>query len=129
VDTGQVESNPTEAPTPEDIETAELEQKILLSTNNAALDEQLEQRPLAKKQEELEGAVVQETNNSSSEQPSSENQPSASEQTAESDISTSTHHPEKPKQALLKNDDVELDRIGKVCLMWEFIITSQADCP
>ncbi|KAJ3559573.1 hypothetical protein NP233_g11231 [Leucocoprinus birnbaumii] len=98
----------------EDAEKAELEQKILLSTNNAALDEQFEQRPLAKKQEELEGAAVHDASNGPAKEPSSENQSPSSENPADNENTTPTHQPEKPKQALLKNDDAELDRIGKL---------------
>jgi len=80
----------------------------LLSTNNAALDEQLEKRPLAKKQEELEGTI----NHDITQETSSEKQPSTTEKPAENQNTISI---EKPKQALLKNDDRELSRIEKVC--------------
>lgn len=102
-----------EISSPEEIDNAELEKKIMLSTNNAALDEQFEQRPLAKKQEELQGAIAHENSNTPSQE--SNSQPSGDENPAE-DPSSHPHHPEKPKQALLKNDDRELDRIGKVSL-------------
>lgn len=98
-------------PTPEEIDSAELEKKIMLSTNNAALDEQFEQRPLAKKQEELQDAVINENNSNSSQGSDSKNK--VDNETHTEDSSTSSQI-EKPKQALLKNDDVELCRIGKV---------------
>ncbi|KXN90103.1 RNA polymerase II subunit A C-terminal domain phosphatase [Leucoagaricus sp. SymC.cos] len=111
---GHVVPDSSEPPSPEDIETAELEQKILLSTNNAALDEQFESRPLAKKQEELEGGAVQHVANNSTPEPPSENQPSSSnEKDVENETAAPVYQLEKPKQALLKNDDTELDRIGK----------------
>ncbi|KAF9453897.1 hypothetical protein P691DRAFT_791077 [Macrolepiota fuliginosa MF-IS2] len=100
--------------TPEEIEKAEIEKKIMLSTNNAALDEQFEQRPLAKKQEELRDAVAHESSSNPSQEPTTESQPSNSEKPADDQAASPTHHPEKPKQALLKNDDAELDRIGKL---------------
>jgi RNA polymerase II subunit A-like phosphatase len=103
--------DPDKPPTPEEIDSAELEKKIMLSTNNAALDEQFEQRPLAKKQEELQGAVVNEGSSNSSQGSDSKNK--IDNETHTEDSSTS-YQSEKPKQALLKNDDVELNRIGKV---------------
>ena len=108
-------SESSQSESPEDVEKAELEQKILLSTNNAALDEQLEKRPLAKKQEELEGTISHETNHDITQETSSEKQPSTTEKPAENQNAISIHQPEKPKQALLKNDDRELSRIEKVC--------------
>lgn len=101
---------------PDELEKAELEKKILLSTNNAALDEQFQQRPLAKKQEELQ-VVAEQGGDSrrSSQEPSSGDQPQEGEIPGETLVDSSTH-PEKSKQALLKNDDRELDRIGKVGL-------------
>lgn len=109
-------SDSPESLSPEEIEKAEIEKKIMLSTNNAALDEQFEQRPLAKKQEELQGANHESSSNPSQE-PTPENQPSDNEKPTENQIATPTHHPEKPRQALLKNDDTELDRVGKVRLI------------
>ncbi|KAF7784248.1 hypothetical protein Agabi119p4_413 [Agaricus bisporus var. burnettii] len=97
-------------PTPEEMDSAELEKKIMLSTNNAALDEQFEQRPLAKKQEELQGTVVSETSSTSSQASDSKNKLENETPTEESP----TTQTEKPMQALLKNDDVELNRIGKL---------------
>lgn len=95
------------------MDSAELEKKIMLSTNNAALDEQFEQRPLAKKQEELQGTVVSETSSTSSQASDSKNKLENETPTEESP----TPQTEKPMQALLKNDDVELNRIGKVKLL------------
>jgi len=115
-------SESLQSETPEDIEKAELEHKILLSTNNAALDEQLEKRPLAKRQEELEGTISHETSNDITQETSSEKQPSATEKPAENQSAISIHQPEKPKQALLKNDDRELSRIEKVCSLIQDII-------
>jgi len=85
----------------------------MLTENNAALDAQLEQRPLAKKQEELTEHEVKEAETAI---------PTAAPATTENSEATETSRksvspkPEKVhKKALLKNDDYELDRIGKVC--------------
>jgi RNA polymerase II subunit A-like phosphatase len=124
--TGEDLSDSSEPLTPEAIETAEFQNKILLSTNAAALEEQFEQRPLAKKQEELEGVASHDTTSTSSQESSSDNQSADGQKSAESPAVIPTHHPEKPKHALLKNDDIELERIGKVCfLMWGSMIHSE----
>ena len=69
----------------------------MLTRNNAALDAQLEERPLAKKQEELQ----------------------ENDDTKQASTSASVKEPwvkpeNLPKKTLLKNDDHELDRLGKV---------------
>lgn len=78
-------------------EDAEQQNKAMLTRNNAALDAQLEERPLAKKQEELQ----------------------EHDDTQQASTSTCVKEPSPkpgnlPKKALLKNDDHELERIGKV---------------
>ncbi|KAH6917087.1 hypothetical protein BKA70DRAFT_1382097 [Coprinopsis sp. MPI-PUGE-AT-0042] len=77
---------------------------ILVNENNAALDAQLEERPLAKKEKELqeheEAAELEQT-----ESPT----PSASESP---DPTPQSHH--HHRKALLKNDDIELQRVGKI---------------
>lgn len=69
----------------------------MLTRNNAALDAQLEERPLAKKQEELqEHDDVQQASTSAC-------------------VKEPWPKPGNlPKKTLLKNDDHELERLGKV---------------
>ena len=90
------ESVATSSTTSEE-EITEQENKAMLTRNNAALDAQLEERPLAKKQEELqEHDDAQQTSTSAC-------------------VKEPSPKPGKlPKKALLKNDDHELERIGKV---------------
>jgi RNA polymerase II subunit A-like phosphatase len=69
----------------------------MLTRNNAALDAQLEERPLAKKQEELQ----------------------EHDDAQQASTSTCVKEPWQkpgnlPKKTLLKNDDHELERLGKV---------------
>lgn len=84
-------------PTTSEAAIVEQENKEMLTRNNAALDAQLEERPLAKKQEEL--------------------QDHDDEQQASTSASVKTPSPKPgnlPRKALLKNDDHELERLGKV---------------
>jgi RNA polymerase II subunit A C-terminal domain phosphatase len=81
-------------PTTSEAEIAEQENKAMLTRNNAALDAQLEERPLAKKQEEL-----QDHDNASTSACVKEPSPKPGN---------------LPKKPLLKNDDHELERLGKV---------------
>lgn len=71
--------------------------KVLMTRNNAALEAQLEERPLAKKQEALREHELHPDG------------PGVSVK------KTPSPEPEKvPKKPLLKNDDVELERVGKL---------------
>ncbi|KAF9440895.1 hypothetical protein P691DRAFT_781145 [Macrolepiota fuliginosa MF-IS2] len=79
--------------TPKEIEKAEMEKK---------------------KQEELQGAVSHKSSSNLSQEITTKSQPVNNEKPAGIEGGFPTHHPEKSKQALLKNDDVELDRIGKL---------------
>ena len=82
----------------------------MLTRNNAALDAQLEERPLAKKEKELQEHETQE--NQQAEQLATE---------TTSNVKEPSPKPEKHhKKALLKNDDYELVRIGKVCVFYNF---------
>lgn len=78
----------------------------MLVKNSIALEAQVEERPLAKKQEELQGETaktsitITQTTISSSASPS---------------VAVELPTPTKPiRKPLLKNDDYELDRIGRV---------------
>ncbi|KIK94105.1 hypothetical protein PAXRUDRAFT_828314 [Paxillus rubicundulus Ve08.2h10] len=84
-----VEPSPSPLVEPEERERAELESKALLTQNSMALEAQVEERPLAKKQEALQDAT---------------NAVAPIEQ-------PKTDHPRK---ALLKNDDAELRRVGEL---------------
>ena len=94
-------------PTLEEVEQAERRTKALLTQNTLALEAQLEERPLAKKQVELQEASVEGTKDVEKlPLEKAEGTPSAPEPAK----------PEHaPRKALLKNDDQELIRIGKVC--------------
>jgi RNA polymerase II subunit A-like phosphatase len=99
----------TTIPVPSDdgAERAQLAANAMLKQNNLALEAQLEERPLAKKQEALqEGDAA-----AHHIQHNTANNPPAGAQTNQED--TLTHKHEKRK-ALLKNDDYELQRVAKV---------------
>ncbi|KIM70352.1 hypothetical protein SCLCIDRAFT_101744 [Scleroderma citrinum Foug A] len=88
---------------PEERERAEQESKAMLTQNSLALEAQVEERPLAKKQEELQ------TVSNESGRTTDLNAPSdapSSEKVQERDAS--------PRKALLKNDDTELNRVGNL---------------
>lgn len=97
---------PSDAPAltePEERERAEEESKSMLAQNSLALEAQVEERPLAKKQEEL-----QTVSNQSG---------SSTDQNTPSEVSSSEKMQERgapPRKALLKNDDTELKRVGDV---------------
>ncbi|KAJ7184132.1 hypothetical protein C8R46DRAFT_1062975 [Mycena filopes] len=88
--------SPTEA-----VQT-EFTEKAMLTQNSIALEAQVEERPLAKKQEELEVEVA-------SDEPSTK--PSSSEAAIAQEP---TPKKAQRKAALLKNDDNELQRLGKL---------------
>ncbi|KAF9486425.1 hypothetical protein BDN70DRAFT_869968 [Pholiota conissans] len=97
-----IDTSPTLPPTPAEEEAAELQTTVMLVRNNAALDAQLEDRPLAKKEKELQEHEIQE--HQRTEPPESA-----------PDVKEPSPKPEKiHKKALLKNDDYELVRIGKL---------------
>lgn len=80
----------------------------MLTRNNAALDAQLEERPLAKKQEELQ----------------------EHDDTQQASTSACVKEPwlkpgNLPKKTLLKNDDHELERLGKVGYSYGMLIVSE----
>ncbi|KAF6754350.1 hypothetical protein DFP72DRAFT_1170471 [Ephemerocybe angulata] len=80
-------------------------ENVLMVANNAALDAQLEERPLAKKEKELQEHEEEDAKSTPSPAPS----PSpASPPTPEDKL----EHPHR--KALLKNDDTELQRVGKL---------------
>jgi RNA polymerase II subunit A C-terminal domain phosphatase len=95
------------SPADEEVDT-EILQKEMIARNSLALEAQVEERPLAKLQEELQEAADGQLE---SESPASSS-PSQSENTSKpSETPAEKHHHRK---ALLKNDDVELRRIKQV---------------
>ena len=89
----------------EERDVAELQATALLTQNNAVLEAQLEERPLAKKQEELQEHEVEIQKHQV--------------QKAETPTTVPVQEPSPtsqklPKKALLKNDDYELIRVGTV---------------
>ncbi|KAI6136444.1 hypothetical protein F5141DRAFT_1185414 [Pisolithus sp. B1] len=95
--------SPSPLSQPEEIEQAERECKAMLTRNSLALEAQVEERPLAKKQEELQTASNQTGETDSEKTPSESLSPPPSHDHSKS-IS--------PRKALLKNDDIELKRVG-----------------
>lgn len=90
---------------PEEAESADSVAKAMLSQNNRELVAQLEERPLAKKQEALQETEVKPPDSNGLDVPATSNSNSNLNTTASS---------EKPTQkALLKNDDTELLRLSK----------------
>ena len=92
----------------EETERAQLAANAMLKQNNLALEAQLEERPLARKQEAL-----QESDTAAHEhtQHSMEDKPAAGVEVKQ--VESSLHKHEKRK-ALLKNNDFELERVAKV---------------
>lgn len=104
---------PTNPPLPVETERAELATKAMLTQNSLALEAQLEERPLAKKQEALQVA------SSGLETATPPAQQKAEQKLAEiklPEAEEATHPKHVAQKPLLKNDDFELERIGKVRL-------------
>jgi RNA polymerase II subunit A-like phosphatase len=100
----------TTIPVPSDdgAERAQLAANAMLKQNNLALEAQLEERPLAKKQEALQEGDAAAHDHI---QHNAENTPAAGVQANQEDSSTHKH---EKRKALLKNDDYELQRVAKV---------------
>ena len=104
----------------EDELAAEIEKDEMISRNTLALEAQVEARPLAKMQEELQELDEPDDNATLNE----EQPPSADAESAENGEPAAAPEPKKEKhvrKALLKNDDIELVRVQQVCL-------SDVDC-
>lgn len=94
----------------EDELAAEIEKDEMISRNTLALEAQVEERPLAKMQEEL-----QEREDSKSETGEDQQQPSSEDVTAENGLAPApAEHEKHVRKALLKNDDTELVRVQRV---------------
>ncbi|KAJ7684787.1 hypothetical protein DFH06DRAFT_1073723 [Mycena polygramma] len=87
---------------PAEAAQAELTEKAMLTQNTIALEAQVEERPLAKKQEQLEVAL--------DEAPTPTQSPAVVSNEAPTPAPKKHHR----KAALLKNDDNELQRLGRL---------------
>jgi RNA polymerase II subunit A C-terminal domain phosphatase len=90
----------------EEVDT-EILQKEMIARNSLALEAQVEERPLAKLQEELQEAANDQLE---SESPASSVSGQSENTSKPSETPGEKHH----RKALLKNDDVELRRIKRV---------------
>jgi RNA polymerase II subunit A-like phosphatase len=120
-DPGPTPSASTPGPLPDDSQSntistssadeavaAEILQKEMIARNSLALEAQVEERPLAKLQEELQEAA---NGQLASESPASSISGQGENTSKPSETPGEKHHHRK---ALLKNDDVELQRIKRV---------------
>ncbi|KAJ6500358.1 hypothetical protein C8R45DRAFT_65616 [Mycena sanguinolenta] len=103
-DPAQVDPSLPEPPSSVDAAQTELTKKALLTQNSIALEAQVEERPLAKKQEELQVASDEAPGTSKGE----------SSPAAASEAPEPAPKKNQRKAALLKNDDNELQRLGKL---------------
>jgi RNA polymerase II subunit A-like phosphatase len=102
------ESSETGASSADEAVDTETLQKEMIARNSLALEAQVEERPLAKLQEELQEAANDQLE---SERPASITSSQSETTSKPSDTPGERHHHRK---ALLKNDDVELRRIKRV---------------
>lgn len=94
----------------------ELEKRTMLTRNSIALEAQVEQRPLAKKQEELEEQEQkEEAQNQSGGDSSEPNGEGAKSAEVKTDVAPQPLLHKHTAKALLRNDDYELLRVGAVC--------------
>jgi RNA polymerase II subunit A-like phosphatase len=92
--------------------STELDATAMLTQNNLVLEAQLEERPLAKKQEELQDTSIE------SGQKSTAPEGSGSSDDGESTHTDTIKSDKTVRKALLKNDDVELERVSRVsCIL------------
>ncbi|THV06613.1 hypothetical protein K435DRAFT_815972 [Dendrothele bispora CBS 962.96] len=103
-----------ETTTPEDVERTAFEAKAKLTENSLALEAQVEARPLAKKQEELQSDPVTDSLTKSDEIVTENVTEQPSTETKEKEEVQSTIPTKTPRKALLKNDDTELVRVYKL---------------
>ncbi|KAI9512484.1 hypothetical protein F5148DRAFT_1279614 [Russula earlei] len=99
---------PSSRPQPKNMSRKEILQKEMIARNSLALEAQVEERPLAKLQEELQeaanGQLASDTSMSDTASGQSENSSKTSDAPGEK------HH----RKALLKNDDTELQRVKRL---------------
>jgi predicted transcriptional regulator len=106
----------------DEVDTKETLQKEMIARNSLALEAQVEERPLAKLQEELQEAANGEL---ADESPASDSVSGRTENTSKPpEASGERHH----RKALLKNDDVELQRVKRVScsLRWSISVSEQS---
>lgn len=101
-------SNTSQSSTVDEVAAEEILQKEMMVRNSQALEAQVEERPLAKLQEELQEVANGEHE---SEGPVAESAPGKSVSTSRPPESSGERHHRK---ALLKNDDIELRRVKRV---------------
>ncbi|KAF8628253.1 hypothetical protein AX15_004028 [Amanita polypyramis BW_CC] len=117
--------SPAQAPTPKpasppetppvdaspDVEEVESATSVMLQQNTRALEKQVEERPLAKRQTEL----LQANENPASAPCSDSHHPAETEEDpqVEGAQGQDEHKHDQERKALLKNDDHELDRVSK----------------
>ncbi|KAI8990580.1 hypothetical protein BD414DRAFT_484090 [Trametes punicea] len=99
-------------PSEEDERLAELKKNEILSRNTEALEAQVEERPLAKKQEELQETAASEA--ASANQPAESAAPAATNGNGEAGAEQKPKRERPVRKALLKNDDAELARVKKI---------------
>ncbi|KAJ4485687.1 hypothetical protein J3R30DRAFT_3441203 [Lentinula aciculospora] len=125
---------PETGPTPEEVERSEAEKKTMLSKNSETLNAQVQERPLAKMQEELKQSTVDEGKPSQTEATFSD-KPEEGEETGDNSEhkedkekkpeeqmnkpDPNSKQPPKPensprRKALLENNDNELTRINEI---------------
>ncbi len=102
------------SPSAEEEELAVLRKSEILARNAVALDAQVEQRPLAKMQEELQEEEDAQEADSQEEAGGNGDKPSDDTDIPRSTTPKSEKHVRK---ALLKNDDVELNRVQRVGIL------------
>jgi RNA polymerase II subunit A-like phosphatase len=100
-------SSVVNASTADEEEAKEILEREMIARNSLALEAQVEERPLAKLQEELQEAANGEL---ASETPASHSASSESEDSKPPEAPGEKHH----RKALLKNDDTELQRVKRV---------------
>ncbi|KAH9913331.1 uncharacterized protein BXZ73DRAFT_92977 [Epithele typhae] len=109
-------SSPASA-TAEDELAAELEKDEMISRNTLALEAQVEERPLAKKQEELQEEEEKQERQETPPADAENGDKPADPEPSQNGSTTPTPEPKKEKpvrKALLKNDDIELARVQRI---------------
>ena len=101
-------------PTPVGLDDEELEQRTMLTRNSIALEAQVEERPLAKKQEELEEQDQKEEVQNHSGDAGDPDGKGSEVAEAATDLTSQQVSHRHPAKALLRNDDYELLRVQSV---------------
>ncbi|KAF8640572.1 hypothetical protein AX17_000234 [Amanita inopinata Kibby_2008] len=107
------ESAPTEVEEVEEAEAAEAAVNAMLKQNTLALELQLEERPLAKKQAELLRAAEESSSHGQHPPGAEQEDTKATDQSQVADDREARKH-DRERKALLKNEDHELVRVAKL---------------